>query len=334
MRIRRRILVLSVAVALLTGACADQPADSAVTSAPAVELYVQEALSSLPFRPVDVKVVSHDVMWLADQANRVVMRLDTPADRYEMFGLKDDPPVEVINPARIAMRPDIGVMIYDLDSDRLELFTPGGNHLRTSRVDFKPAFMDFVDRPIGLVFAASEANDEGGVNLLIVRSNVPVTRLDTLLSADHGPEALRGASVNTSKTAVVASERGVWVWSDVRPDTLYEITGQDGERRLEIQRDDWQPAGVLADKQRGIVWMVTADTSGIRYSAYDVSGEGRLTGDRYLGRRTTELGFTPQAAFDGAVLGWKHSPQASFLPASYDMLVDELPRPAETEDVQ
>ncbi len=279
-----------------------------------------------------MKVVSHDVMWLADQANRVVMRLDTSADRYEMFGLKDDPPAEVVNPARIAMRPDIGVMTYDLDSDRLELFTPGGNHLRTSRVDFKPAFMDFVDGPIGLVFAASETNDEGGVNLLIVRSNVPVTRLDTLVSAEDGPEVLRGASVNESKTALVASERGVWVWSDVRPDTLYEITGQDGERRIEILRDDWQPAGVLADKQRGIIWMVTADTSGIRYSAYDVAGEGSLTGDRYLGQRTTERGFTPQAAYDGAVLGWNHSPQAAFLAASYDMLVDELPRRESVQD--
>ncbi|MEN8145813.1 MAG: hypothetical protein ABFS14_12790 [Gemmatimonadota bacterium] len=333
---RSHNFVLSVAAALSAGACGDKAAsDAAPASLPAVELYAQEALSSLPFRPVDVKAVSHDVMWLADEANRVVMRLDTPSDRYEMFGLKDDPPVEVVNPARIAVRPDIGVMTYDLDSGRLELFTPGGNHLRTSQVNFKPSFMDFVDAPIGLVFAAAEANDEGGANLLILRSNVPVTGLDTLLSASHGPEVLRGASLNTSKTSVVASERGVWVWSDVRPDTLYEITGQAGERRLEIQSDDWQPAGVLADKQRGIVWMVTADTSGIRYSAYDVSGQGLLTGDRYLGRRTTRPGFTPQATFDGAVLGWKHSPQIPFLAAAYDMLVDELPsRTAEegTED--
>jgi hypothetical protein len=123
---------------------------------------------------------------------------------------------------------------------------------------------------------------------------------------------------------------GLWLFAKAMSDTVFEVSGVGPSRKLVLPETDTLRAGVIADLQQQILWVVTPrPTGGLDYEGYDISdsGDGAEIIDgasAYLGARATPQYFSAKVAFDGTVSGWWRSERGVFAPRGYDMRIDDL----------
>lgn len=134
---------------------------------------------------------------------------------------------------------------------------------------------------------------------VLIRTGMRGETRDTLLSGEHGPEVLRAAVARPGETAMAPSRSGMWVWSRVAPDTVFDIAPR-GVRRLVVRDEDTAAVALFSDPAREMLWLVHADSTRIsRYSAYDTRSLA------YLGQSTIDRPFRPAVIKDGVVMGFK-----------------------------
>jgi hypothetical protein len=249
----------------------------------AVEMWVHpETLSPAVRRPVDFKAESRDVAWGLGAGASSVLRYEPSRGESGTFGLGDDPPLEVVRPARLAVAENAGVFVFDDSTGMLDLFSPSGQHLRGFDPGLRPSILEVALRPLGLTFGVLTVTD------------------DTI--AGVGPESLRGAAAVGGELVAAPALSGLWVFAKAMSDTVFEVSGAGSSRKLVLPETDPFRAGVLADLQQEILWIVAPrPTGGLGYEAYDISGagdDGIIDGAAaYLGFRTTPPSFLAKAAF-------------------------------------
>jgi hypothetical protein len=307
------------------GAGGDAPADDAVV---ANEIWSQpDSIEVRVYGPNDFKVASASTVWAVDGLLRGIFRLSPPQGRYGVVGWGDREPRQVVDPVRIAVAPDVGVFAFDDSTRMVDLFTPDGVHIRGFEAGFRPSVMEITRDPLKLTFAiASRANDSVP-RLVVIQTDLMGSGRDTLLGPANGPRTLAGVPAIPGQISIAPAKSGLWIWPRTVSDTLFEVSSGSRHRRLVLRPEDANAVGILSDLPEGIVWAVApTDSTGFRYSAYDVSGSGVIQGEEvYLGERVTPDGFTPHAALAGAVFGWKRPEQGQGnLAASFDMYLERL----------
>ena len=296
----------------------------------AVQIWVHpETLSPAVRMPIDFKAESREVAWGLGAAASSVLRYEPSAGESGAFGLGDDPPVEVIRPARLAVAQNVGVFVFDDSTGMLDLFSPSGQHLRGFDPGLRPSILEVALRPLGLTFGVLTAADANTPTLTVVQTDFRGLGTDTLLSAGVGPESLRGAAAVAGELVAAPALSGLWVFARAMSDTVFEVSGAGPSRKLVLPETDPFRAGVLADLQQEVLWVVAPrPTGGLGYEAYDISGagdDGIIDGaGAYLGFRTTPPSFTAKAAFDGTVSGWWRGERGVFVPKGYDMRIEDL----------
>jgi hypothetical protein len=170
-----------------------------------------------------------------------------------------------------------------------------------------------------------DGRDETTPRLLAIRTDTRGGRPDTLLKAGtHGPPSLWDVTALAGELSLDGGESGLWAWARAVPDTVFEITdSQDARKRILRAEDQVDVRGVLADLERGILWVVRAGEGQdeLRYAAYDATQPGTLDAqDAFLCERTT-VGFWPWDAVDGTIMGFTRPTPGRYNVASYDMLV-------------
>ncbi|MBT8478494.1 MAG: hypothetical protein KJO06_06225, partial [Gemmatimonadetes bacterium] len=171
--------------------------------------------------------------------------------------------------------------------------------------------------------------DDSIPTLSVIQTDFLGQNPDTLLSRDQGPETLRGARAARGGLVTSPSMSGLWVFSKAAPDTVFEVSSTGPSRKLVLPEADTMRAGILADLQQEILWLVASrPLGGFDYEAYDISssGEGGVIdgGQAYLGARTTPLSFIGRVAFDGSVSGWWRGERGVYAPRGFDMRIEEL----------
>jgi hypothetical protein len=290
--------------------------------------------------PSDVKAESRDRVWVADRESAIILGIAPLDSQYVSIGRADLEPKQVQLPGKLAVSTDIGLSAYDIETGSVDLFTFGGDFIRGFEPGFVPAVMSFSKAPIGYTFAVAAVdsslkrpvvNDTTGADSTFVRHAVIIhTDLqggsrDTLLSPTRGPEALRGATAGPGETLMSPSVSGMWVWTRLVPDTVFDVS-PNGVRRLALRADE-APLGLFADPERQMLWIMQADTSAVHLSAYDTrlateSGEGTA----FLGERTIEDRFRPATVFDGVVAGFRPVLNSIAMTA-YDLHPERFVRP-------
>lgn len=296
----------------------------------AVEIWVHpETVSPAVRRPIDFKAESRDVSWGLGAAASSVLRYEPSSGESGAFGLGDDPPLEVIRPARLAVAENAGVFVFDDSTGMLDLFSPSGQHLRGFDPGLRPSILEVALRPLGLTFGVLTVTDDTIPTLTVVQTDFRGLGADTLLSAGVGPESLRRAPAVGGELVAAPALSGLWVFAKAMSDTVFEVSGAGPSRKLVLPETDPFRAGILADLQQEILWVVgPRPTGGLGYEAYDISGaggDGVIEGAAaYLGFRTTPPSFLAKAAFDGTVSGWWRGERLVFVPKGYDMRIEDL----------
>jgi len=300
---RARLDGMAIAiVALLAAGCGS---DSGPAPAPE-RVATTRAWANGPhaIAPQDVKAAGPEVVWAVDDIRNVVVRIDARDSTSNMFGHGEAPPVEVVEPRRIAVAPAVGVIAYDESTGNIDLFTPGGILVRSLSPGFAPAYMTVTAQPISLVSAVQHRDTDDVRGLLVLSTDLMGDRTDTLVGPNHGPATLGVLSANPRETSLAGSETGMWIWSKAVPDTVYDVGIHAPVRKLVLRERDRAGLGVLHDLESQLLWVVHEDTAGLAYAGYDVGLEGETLGsDTYIGTWTTPPGFTPKAASAGLLIG-------------------------------
>jgi hypothetical protein len=332
-RVRRKIpgiLVLSLITAV-AGGC-EQVAESEVDGAAAeeaVEIWTHPDTVGIEIRaPIEMKSSSRSVVWGLDQIARAVMRFEPSAGDFGVFGLGELPPVEVRNPARMAVTENSGIFVYDATTRMVDLYTPGGQFLRGFDPGYPVSILEASSRPMVLTLGTTTGEGDEA-RLTVIQTDYRGQDPDTLLSRDKGPEPLRQVVAVGGRLAAAPSLGGLWLFSADVPDTVFEVTAAEVARRLVLPESDSRRVGLLADIQQQVLWVVAQrPRGGLYYEAFDVSSsgdEGIIAGvDAYLGTRTTPLGFTASIAYDGVIQGWLATQRGVQTPQAYDMRMDAL----------
>lgn len=301
----------------------------------AVELWTHpDTLGIDVYAPMDLKLASRDVAWGLDQRWKLVMRFEPREGEFGVFGFLDRPPVEVVEPVRLAVSENQGIFVYDDSTDLVGLFTPDGQHVRSFDPGFRPAIFEASRQPLRLTFGIPAADADGIPHLTVIQTDFRGLNADTLLGPDHGPEVLREVAAVEGNLIASPSAGGLWLYSRELPDTVFELSANGTGRRLVLPEADPRRVGILADLEQEILWVVAPrPPGGLLYEAYDISvgaPDGVIDGaTTYLGVRTTPFDYRPKVAYDGVVGGWHRLPRGAFVPRAYDMLVEDLRTGAE-----
>jgi hypothetical protein len=300
------------------------------TDIAAVEIWAHpDSLGIEVYAPLDFKAAGRDVVWAIDRIARGVMRYEPSVGEHGVFGFQERPPAEVVSPARLAVAENTGIFVFDDSTGTVGLYSPGGQFLRGFDPGLRPSIFEVSRHPLLLTYGVRTFADDSIPTLTIIQTDFLGQDPDTLLSPDVGPETLRDAPAVRGNLVSTPAKSGLWIFSRTASDTVFELAGTGPERRLVLPEADTLRAGMLADLQQEILWVVSPrPTGGLEYEAYDLSGEavdGIIDGSRaYLGARTTPVSFTGQVAFDGSVSGWWRGDRGVYSPRGYDMRVEEL----------
>lgn len=318
-----------LAGAALLAACGD---DTDYTAAQEYWVQPDSVIIGLG-QPGDVKALSRDEAWVADLMAGVIFTVAPLEGRYVSIGMADREPVEVETPAKIAVDPEFGLASFDAETQRVDLFTLEGEHIRGFEPGFIPAVMSFSRQPVGLTFGIAAGDTVSGRHPVVIRTGMRGEERDTLLSAAHGPEVLRTATAEPGETSMSPSTEGMWVYSRAAPDTVFDLA-PGGVRRLVVRPEDRSAVGVLADRALEIVWLVHAEEPGgaRSYAAYDarlaaLEGEAPLEdSDAFLGVRTTPDNFRPWVVHDGVIMGVRRIPGGAIALSAYELNADRFGR--------
>jgi hypothetical protein len=299
-------------------------------------------------RPSDVKAQSRDRVWVADRESGLILGLAPADSEYVSIGMADREPTQVQLPGKLAVASDIGLSAYDIQTGSVDLFTFGGDYIRSFTPGFVPAVMSFSKAPLGYTFgiaaidsaatrearearaatsdsAAADSDTVVVRRAFVIRTDLQGNARDTLLSPTRGPESLRGTTADEGETLMAPSASGMWVWSRLVPDSVYDITPK-GTRRL-YQQLAGQPLGMFADPVREMLWLVLPASEGIRLAAFDTRAEVAETPEAYLGDRIIdEPSFRPAAIFDGVVMGFRGIGGGAIAMSAYDLHTEAFNR--------
>ena len=280
------------------------------------------------YSPLDFKAASRTVAWAIDGVARGVMRYEPAEGRHGVFGFQDRPPAQVVSPARLAVA-EGGIFVFDDSTGMVDLYSPGGQHLRGFDPGLRPSILEVSLRPLRLTYGVRAFADDSIPTLAIIQTDFRGENADTLLSPYVGPETLREAPAISGSLVSAPSVGGLWVFSRTALDTVFEVSSAGSPRKLVFPEPDSMRVGILADLQQEILWVVEArPAGGLGYEAYDISGpgdDGIIDGAAaYLGFRTTPLYFVAKVAFDGSVSGWSRGGRGVLAPKGFDMRIGEL----------
>lgn len=321
-------------LALFALACsqeADQGAALSASDEAAVEIWAHpDTLGIDVYAPLDLKASSRTVVWGIDGVARGIMRYQPSKGESGVFGFQERPPVEVVSPARLAIAENTGVFVFDDSTGMLDLYSPGGQHLRGFDPDLRPSILEISRHPLRLTYGVRAFGEDTIPTLAVIQTNFLGQDPDTLLSPDVGPESLRQEPAVRGSLVATPSMSGLWLFAKAMSDTVFEVSGVGPSRKLVLPETDTLRVGVIGDLQQQILWVVTPrPTGGLDYEAYDISysGDGAEIIDgatAYLGARSTPHYFSAKVAFDGTVSGWWRSERGVFAPRGYDMRIDDL----------
>jgi len=321
-------------LALFSLACGQEAAVESALSVKddaAVEILAHpDTLGIDVYAPLDLKASSRTVVWGIDGVARGIMRYEPSKGMSGVFGFQERPPVEVVSPARLAIAENTGVFVFDDSTDMVDLYSPGGQHLRGFDPDLRPSIFEISRHPLRLTYGVRTFGEDTIPTLTVIQTDFLGQDPDTLLSPDAGPESLRQAPAIRGNLVATPSMSGLWLFVKAMSDTVFEVSGVGPSRKLVLPETDTLRAGVIADLQQQILWVVTPrPAGGLDYEGYDISDSG--DGDEiidgasnYLGIRSTPLNFAARVAFDGTVSGWWRSDRGVFAPRGYDMRIDDL----------
>jgi hypothetical protein len=280
------------------------------------------------YSPQDFKAASRSVAWAIDGIARGVMRYEPGEGKHGIFGFQERPPAQVVSPARLAIAENTGVFVFDDSTGMVDLYSPGGQHLRGFDPGLRPSILEVSRRPLRLTYGVRAFADDSIPTLVVIQTDFLGQNPDTLLSPDVGPETLRAAPAVRGGLIATSSISGLWIFSRMATDTVFEV-GSGTARKLALPEADSMRAGILADLQQEILWVASArPEGGLEYEAYDISGPGDngvIDGNQaYLGVRTTPLSFVGRVAYDGSVSGWYRGERGVYAPRGFDMRVEEL----------
>lgn len=325
MRRARFLGSLAVVAVALTGCRGDAAGDrrSADDQRMAAEPYwAQPDSVFVPvLAPTDAKSVSRTSMWVADPEFGAVFNFAPGEDKYVALGSGDREPTQIRIPAKLALSPEIGLSVYDGETQSIDLFTTGGEFIRGFEIEFTPAVMEFTSAPIGYVFAIASSDYEGQPRVVIIQTDALGGARDTLLSPEVGPAALRGALATPGETLITSSGRGLWVWSRAAPDSVYEVATL-STRTVRVRVEDRSAVGLMGDPTRDMLWFAHVQPDSASYSAYDTRAGVTKT---FLGTRTTPGGLSPRLVHDGILMGWSRG-QQTMVAVSYDLKADRFVR--------
>ncbi len=296
----------------------------------AVEIWAHpDTLGINVYDPIDFKAASRTVVWAIDRIAGGVMRYEPAEGEHGVFGFMERPPEQVVSPARLAVAENTGLFVFDDSTGMVDLYSPGGQHLRGFDPGLRPSILEVSRRPLRLTYGVRAFADDSIPTLAIIQTDFRGENPDTLLSPDVGPQTLRGAPAIRGGLVATPSNGGLWVFSRVALDTVFEVSGSGPQRKLVFPESDSMRVGVLADLQQEILWVVEPRlTGGLGYEAYDISGpgdDGIIDGAAaYLGFRTTPPSFVAKVAFDGSVSGWSRGERGILAPKGFDMRIEEL----------
>lgn len=323
-------------VALLTLGCGTSsdvggvdPADDVA----AVELWAFPHTEGIRvYAPEDLKASSRDVAWGIDGIAAGIIRYAGDSGESGVFGFLDNPPAEVADPARLAVAENTGIFVFDDSTGTVDLYTPGGQHLRRFDPGLRPSVLEVSRRPLRLTYGVRTFNDDSIPSLSVIQSDFLGRNMDTLLSPRTGPESIRDLPAVRGRLVTTPSVSGLWVFAPAISDTVFEVSSQLPARKLVLPEADSTRIGVLADLQQDILWVVAPRPTGtLDLEAYDLGDGGEIIdGSRaYLGARTVPIELIPTSAHDGAVIGWFRSEKGVHAPRAYDMQVEDLRRDAD-----
>jgi hypothetical protein len=296
----------------------------------AVEIWAHpDSLGINVYDPLDFKAASRTVVWGIDRIARGIMRYEPAEGEHGVFGFLENPPEQVVSPARLAVAENTGLFVFDDSTGMVDLYSPGGQHLRGFDPGLRPSILEVSRRPLRLTYGVRAFTDDSIPTLAIIQTDFRGENPDTLLSPDVGPETLRGAPAIRGGLVATPSMGGLWVFSRIALDTVFEVSGAGSQRKLVLPESDSMRVGALADLQQEILWVVEPrPTGGLGFEAYDISGagdDGIIDGAAaYMGFRTTPLGFVAKVAFDGSVSGWWRGDRGVLAPKGFDMRIEEL----------
>lgn len=330
----RWLAVCLPGLALFALGCGQQAEQGAALSAndeAAVEIWAHpDTFGFDVYTPLDFKASSRTVVWGIDRGARAVMRYQPSKGEFGVFGFLEHAPDEVVSPARLAIAENTGIFVFDDSLGMLDLYSPGGQHLRAFDPELRPSILEISHRPLRLTYGVRTLGEDANPTLTVIQTNFMGQNPDTLLSADVGPESLRHASAVRGRLVATPSMSGLWLFAKAMSDTVFEVSGVGPSRKLVLPETDIVRAGVIADLQQQILWVVTPRlTGGLDYEGYDISDSGDraeiIDGTTtYIGARSTPLNFSAQVAFDGTLSGWWRSEIGVFTPRGYDMRIDDL----------
>ena len=296
----------------------------------AVEIWAHpDSVGINVYDPMDFKAASRTVVWAIDRIARGVMRYEPAEGEHGVFGFMDRPPEQVVSPARLAVAENTGLFVFDDSTGMVDLYSPGGQHLRGFDPGLRPSILEVARRPLRLTYGVRAFADDSIPTLAIIQTDFLGENPDTLLSPDVGPETLRDAPAIRGGLVSTPSMGGLWIFSRTALDTVFEVSGSDSQRKLVLPESDSLRVGVLADLQQEILWVIEPrPTGGLGYEAYDISGpgdDGIIDGAAaYLGFRTTPPSYVAKVAYDGSVSGWWRGERGMLAPKGFDMRIDEL----------
>ena len=327
-------LCLCIATLFLQGCTSERGSEKPVSleesDLEAVEMWAHpDTLGIHVYAPEDFKAASRSVAWAIDGIAKGVMRYEPAESKHAVFGFLDNPPEQVVSPARLAVAENTGLFVFDDSTGLVDLYSPGGQHLRGFDPGVRPSILEVSLRPLRLTYGVRAFADDSIPTLAIIQTDFLGHNPDTLLSPHAGPETLRYAPAVSGSLVATPSVSGLWVFSNTATDTVFEVSGVGPSRKLVLPESDSMRVGILADLQQEILWVVEPrPTGGLRYEAYDISGpgdDGMVDGAAaYLGLRTTPPRFVAKVAFDGSVSGWWRGERGVFAPKGFDMRIEEL----------
>ena len=331
---RMAVALILCAATFISQACApERESDEPVSlgdGLEAAEIWAHpDTLGIEVYAPLDFKAASRTVAWAIDRVARGVMRYEPAAGQHGVFGFMDRPPVQVVSPARLAVAENTGLFVFDDSTGMVDLYSPGGQHLRGFDPGLRPSILEVSRRPLRLTYGVRAFADDSIPTLAIIQTDFLGENPDTLLSPDVGPETLRGAPAVSGGLVSTPATGGLWVFSRTALDTVFEVSSTGPQRKLVLPETDSMRVGMLADLQQEILWVVEPrPTGGLAYEAYDISGpgdDGIIDGAAaYLGLRTTPPYFVAKVAFDGSVSGWSRGDRGVLAPKGFDMRIEEL----------
>jgi len=327
-------LCLCAATLAFQGCAPDKDSGESVsreeTDFEAVEIWAHpDTVGIEVYSPLDFKAASRSVAWAIDGVARGVMRYEPAEGKHGVFGFQDRPPAQVVSPARLAVAENNGLFVFDDSTGMVDLYSPGGQHLRGFDPGLRPSILEVSLHPLRLTYGVRAFAGDSIPTLAIIQTDFRGENPDTLLSPYVGPETLREAPAIRGSLVSAPSVGGLWVFSRTALDTLFEVSSAASPRKLVLPETDSLRVGILADNQQEILWVVEPrPTGGLGYEAYDISGPGEdgvIDGAAaYLGFRTTPLYFVARVAFDGSVSGWSRGERGVFAPKGFDMRIGEL----------